>query len=156
MRSAACPPGPWMQDKRKSNVRQGRRRRGAAVYPASYPVSVLLLVNAPAQFRVSGNVFPQTSAQTGIVGGDDDGVTALVVEQDGFFFILGESVGHRGSFLNLGIKKATIAYAVIAWNSGCGSIINVPNVSLGKKCQVLSYFTRPLLQFRLIFHHMWH
>ena len=38
------------------------------------------------------------SAQAGIVGADSDGVLALVVEQDGFFFVFGETAGHNDSF----------------------------------------------------------
>ena len=70
-------------------------------------VRVLLLINAPAEFRIPGSEVPQTSAQAGIVCADSDGVLALVVEQDGFFFVLGETAGHVGSFQIWGIKKAT-------------------------------------------------
>ena len=62
-------------------------------------VRILLLVNAPAQIRIPGSVFPQPSAQAGVVGRDGDGVTALVVEQDGFFFIFCESANHGISSL---------------------------------------------------------
>ena len=34
-------------------------------------------------------------SQAGVVGADRDGVLALVVEQNGFFFVFGERVGHE-------------------------------------------------------------
>lgn len=69
-------------------------------YPAfdfDRKIRILLLVNAPAQFRVSDSEFPQTPPQPGIVSADCDRVAALVVEQDGFFFAFGETAGHRNT-----------------------------------------------------------